>query len=83
MGSSHCWMRVTAGSAARSGEGSRTHQVAVLTTIHRTPASIAWAIPLSTSPAALAPDLITLPAAQAGLVNGLQCMGYPWFAKAV
>jgi hypothetical protein len=61
-----------------------SHQVAVFSTIHLTPALTAWAIPFSTSPAALlAADVITLLTAQAGSVKGLQGMGHPSFGKVV
>ena len=79
IGSSHCWMLLTAGSAARSGDGICTHQVAVSATIHLTPAMIARAIPPSTPPAA-APVTVwsRCPAArQAGSINVLQCMVIP------
>ena len=36
-GSSHCCIRATAGSAARSGEPMPVHQLAVFATVHRTP----------------------------------------------
>ena len=85
IGSSHCWMRATAGSAARSGDGMRSHQVAVFSTIHRTPALIACAMLLSTSPAALAvTEWTALPTTrQAGSVKVLQCMAHPSFGNAV
>ncbi len=83
-GSSQCCIALTAGSPDKLGEGIRSHQVAVLVTIHVTPSVTAWAIPLSTSPAALlAADLMRLPATQAGSVSGSQGMTHLWFGKAV
>ena len=46
-GSIHCWSWPTAGSPARSGDGTCTHQVEVWVTIQVIPDSIAAAIPLS------------------------------------
>ena len=76
-GSSHCWIRVTAGSAARLGEGSWIHQVAVFTTIHRLPAVTACAT-LFRTPPAMAPDAERTAGAmtaQAGSRIGLQGTG--------
>ena len=83
-GSSQRCIAAIAGSPARFGEGMRSHQVAVLATIHLTPSLTAWAIPLSTSPATLlVADLMRLPATQAGSVSGLQGMTHLSLGKAV
>ena len=71
IGRVHCWSLPTAGSAARSGEGSWTHQSMLLVTIQLTPDWIAPAIPDSASSAAVpaaAPmtEPTTLPTTQAG-----------------
>ena len=58
----HCWIWPTAGSPARSGDGTCTHQVRVCVTIQLTPDSTALAIPPS-APAAAVPA--TAPAALA------------------
>src|SRR6266702_3235609 len=75
IGSSQAWMRATAGSAVRSGEGIWTHQVAVFTTIHRMPSFIAWAMPARMPPVTV-PVMggMTLVMMQAGSVSGLQDM---------
>ena len=52
-GSIHCWSWPTAGSPARSGDGSCTHQVEVWVTIQVIPDSIAAAIPFSAPEAAV------------------------------
>ena len=71
IGSIHCWSLPTAGSVARSGDGSFTHQLTLLAVIQATPDWMALAIPLSASLAAApaaapATEPITLPATQAG-----------------
>jgi hypothetical protein len=67
------------------GEGIRSHHVAVFSTIHRTPAVIACAIPPSTSPAALVvTDRIAFPATrQAGSIKVLQGMAHLSVGKVV
>ena len=71
IGSIHCCSRVTAGSPARSGDGTWTHQLTLLAVIHATPDWMALAIPLSASLAAVPAaepraEPMTLPATQAG-----------------
>ena len=73
-GSIHCCRRLTAGWPARSGDGTLTHQVMLLVTIHDTPDWIAEAIPLSASlatvpAAAPAAAPITWPSRQAGSIR--------------
>jgi hypothetical protein len=76
IGSSQDWIRVIAGSAARSGEGIRSHQVAVFVTVHRTPSVIAPARPDRTSDAAVDAAEVTAwdTSAQAGSTRVSQCM---------
>ena len=89
-GSIHCWRLLTAGWPARSGDGTLTHQVTLLVTIHDTPDWIADAIPLSaslaTDPAAApATEPTTLPTMQAGLIRtGHDIRAHPpWPGKIV
>ncbi len=75
IGSSQAWMRVTAGSVARFGEGIWTHQVAVFTTIQRMPSPIAWAMPPRMPPVtAPVTGAMTLVMMHAGLIKGSQGM---------
>src|SRR5580704_1834303 len=75
IGRSQDWMRVIAGSAARSGDGIVTHQATVFVTVQRTPSLIAFARPDSTSDAAEdAADVTTRDTiAQAGSTRVSQC----------
>ncbi len=85
IGSSHCWIRLTAGSVDRSGEGICTHHVAVFSTIQRMPPVIACAMPLRMSLVAPATaDFTTLlTTKQAGSTRVLQGMGYLSSGKVV
>ena len=65
IGSIHCWRLFTAGSAARSGDGSLTHQLTLLAVTQATPEEMALAIELSASLATVPATAFTADAGQA------------------